>query len=202
MAFENVDPTKIRVWGSDDDFIAVAPLGSADNLQVTELKREAPEPFVEIGGLTSDGGPTYTPTDEQQKLKLYQGGRTARVVTTSSETTIKFTAFESTLLTMGLFWDPKETETKAGITHQKRGVRDVIARSWILGRFDDSEDAAEWDVIPRGEVTAREEIGTDRERGTLYGLTVEIIGDWDHYDNYTGDAAKAAPEGKAAKAAK
>ena len=200
MAYKNVDPTNIRVWGSDDDFIAVAPVGAADDLTVTTLAREAPAPFVEIGGLTSDGGPTYTPDDEQQKLKLYQGGRTGRVVTTSSETTIKFTAFESTLLMMGLFWDPKETTTENGITRQKRGSRDVIARSWLLGRFDDSEGAAEWDVIPRGEITAREEIGTDRENGTLYGLTVEIIGDWYHYDNYTaaaeGKSAKAAPAGK------
>lgn len=185
MANKNVDPTKIRVWGSLDDFIAVAPLGSADSLDVTALEREAPAPFVEIGALTQDGAPTYALDDEQQKLKLYQGGMTGRVVTTSSETTVKFTAYESTLLMMGLFWDPKEVETKNGITRQKRSSREVLARSWLLGRFDDSEDAAEWDVIPRGEITAREEIGTDRENGTLYGLTVEIIGDWEHYDNYT-----------------
>ena len=200
MAYKNVDPTNIRVWGSLDDFVAVAPLGSTDDLDVTALLREAPAPFVEVGGLTQDGSPTYALDDEQQKLKLYQGGMTGRVVTTSSETTFKFTAYESTLLMMGLFWDPKETDTKSGISHQKRSGREVLARSWLLGRFDDSEDAAEWDVIPRGEVTSREEIGTDRENGTVYGITVEIIGEWDHYDNYT-DAAKG-KSGKSAPASK
>ena len=182
MADKNVNPLNIVTWGSVEDFIAVAPLGSADDLTITEIPTEAPAPFEELGALSQEG-PTVTPTDEITDLKIYQGGATAKTVMTSSETTFHFQAYESTDLTKGLYWAPKSQSTTGEITERVMGSRNIVKRAWMLGRFED--DKAELDIIPHGEITERAEIGYSRENGTLYDFTVKIIGDWRQLENYT-----------------
>lgn len=183
MALAQVDPDNARIWGSDDDYVAFAPPGSADDLTITEIKKTAPSPFIEVGWLGPDG-PGLTPSDEIKKLKGFQGGRVIRTKVTSSETQLKFIALESTINTVGMALDLRETATTGGVSKSKAGARRVIKKSWIVGQFD-GDIGWLW-VIPEGEIGERAEVKLGREDITGWELTVEVIGD---YYLYTNDPA-------------
>ena len=135
MALAKVNAENARMFGSDDDYVAVAPL-SATFAAPTALTPAAPTPFVEVGWLGPDGL-NLTPNDEVSKLKGFQGGRVIRTVVTSSETSVSFQALESTLLTLGLSLGLKDSTTTAKITkHTLPGSRVVESRQFLVGLFD------------------------------------------------------------------
>lgn len=174
MAFKNANPDNARVWGSDDDFVAVAPLEAEFTLPAT-IDTEAPAPFKEVGWLHPDGF-TLNPNDEIQKFKGFQGGRVVRTKVTSSETSIQFQLLESTALTMGIALDVTESTAEGAVTkHTLPGSREVDARQWLIGLFDGD---VKWLLhIPRGEIGERAEVKLGSEELTAWNVTVEIIGD-------------------------
>ena len=174
MALAKVNAENARMFGSDDDYVAVAPL-SATFAAPTALTPAAPTPFVEVGWLGPDGL-NLTPNDEVSKLKGFQGGRVIRTVVTSSETSVSFQALESTLLTLGLSLGLKDSTTTAKITkHTLPGSRKVESRQFLVGLFDGT---TKWLLhIPHGDITETAEITLGREEITGYNVTVEIIGD-------------------------
>lgn len=187
MALSEVDADNARIWGSDDDYVAVAPLG-VEFTAPEELTEKAPAPFEELGWLHPDGF-TLTPEDEAVKLKGFQGGRVIRTKITSSETSFQFQALESTLETVGLALNITKSETTGSVTkHTLAGARTVASRQFLIGLFDDD---AKWLFhFPRGEITERQEIELGNEEITAYDLTVEVIGDYFLYTE--GDAGMAA----------
>lgn len=174
MALIQADSNNARIWGSDDDYVAVADL-DAQFTAPTKLTAAAPEPFEELGWIHPDGF-TLTPTDEVAKLKGFQGGRTIRTKITSSETTVQVQVLESTLLTLGLALGVTDSVTAGDVTkHKLPGSREVEAHQFAIGLVD---DGVKWLVhIPRGEITEKQEITLGREEITGYNLTIEIIGD-------------------------
>lgn len=186
MALAQVDPDNARIWGSDDDYVAVADLDT-EFTEPTELKATAPSPFEELGWIHPDGL-TLTPTDEVTKLKGFQGGRVIRTVITSSETSIQVQALESTLLTLGLALGLKDSTKTGDVTkHTMAAAREVEARQFAIGLFDGD---VKWLLhIPRGEITEKQEIQLGNEEITGYNLTIEIIGDYFLYTE--GDDALA-----------
>lgn len=183
MAVAKVNADNSRIWGSDDDYVAVADLGAAFTDPET-ITKAAPSPFEEVGWL-SPVGINLTPTDEVAKLKGFQGGRVIRVKTTSSETSFTFQALESTLLTMGLALGVASSAKAGEVTkHTLAGARQVEDRQFLIGTFDG--DVKWLWHIPHGSVTEKQEIKLGNEEITAYNITVEIIGD---YDLYTEDDA-------------
>ena len=183
MALTQVNADNARIWGSDDDYVAVADLDAAFTAPES-LTKAAPSPFEEVGWLSPDGI-TLTPTDEVAKLKGFQGGRVVRVKTTSSETSFTFQALESTLLTMGLALGVASSEKAGGVTkHTMLGSREVEDRQFLIGTFDG--DVKWLWHIPHGSVTEKQEITLGNEEIAAYSITVEIIGD---YFLYTEDDA-------------
>nr|DAN91432.1 MAG TPA: major tail protein [Caudoviricetes sp.] len=201
MALDQVNADNARIWGSDDDYVAVAPIDT-EFTPPTALTATAPTPFEEVGWIHPDGF-TLTPTDEVAKLKGFQGGRVIRTKVTSSETSFAFQALESTLQTVGLALNIAESEATGGVTaHTLAGSRKVERRQFAIGLFDGD---VKWLLhIPRGEITERQEITLGNEEITGYNLTVEIIGDYYLYtEGDPGMAAgkKSAPAGDTKKAA-
>lgn len=173
MALIKVNPDNARVWGSDDDFFAVAEIG-ADFTAPSSIAAAAPQPFVEAGWIHPDGF-SLTPTDEVAKLKGFQGGRIIRTVVTSSETSIKVQCLESTLLTLGLALGMKGSVKTGGVTkHTLPGGRTTDKRQGLIGLFDGSR---KWLMRFDFEVGEKEEIKLGKEEITGYNLTLEIIGD-------------------------
>lgn len=174
MALIKVNPDNARVWGSDDDYFAVAGLDE-EFTAPTEITGVAPAPFVEAGWIHPDGF-TLTPTDEVAKLKGYQGGRTIRTKITSSETSIQVQLLESTALTLGLALNVSESKKTGDVTkHTLPGSREVEARQFLIGLFDGD---VKWLLhITHGEIGEKQEISLGNEEITGYNLTVEIIGD-------------------------
>lgn len=174
MALIKVNPDNARIWGSDDDYFAVADL-DAEFTAPASIEKAAPAPFIEAGWIHPDGF-TLTPTDEVVKLKGFQGGRVIRTKVTSSETTISVQLLESTLLTMGLALGLKESTKTGDVTkHTVSGSREVEARQFLVGLFDGETS---WLLhIPCGEIGEKQEVALGSEDITGYNLTIEIIGD-------------------------
>lgn len=180
MALAKVNSDNARIFGSDDDYVAVkdwvADLDGTELDDLDELKATAPTGFTEVGWLHPDGI-SLEPTDELQKLKGYQGGRTIRTKITSSETSFKFQCLESTALTLGLALDMDEgTTTTGGITkHTIKGAREVIKKTFAIGLFDGD---VKWLLyVPHGEIGERTEINLGGEEIVAIEFTVEVIGD-------------------------
>ena len=174
MALAKVNAENARMFGSDDDYVAVAELGATFS-PPTAINAAAPTPFVEVGWTHPDGF-KLTPTDEVTKLKGFQGGRVIRTVITSSETSFQFQALESSLLTLGLSLGLKDSATTGDVTkHTLPGSRKVESRQFLVGLFDGT---TKWLLhIPHGDITEKAEITLGREEITGYNVTVEIIGD-------------------------
>lgn len=175
MALTQVNADNARMFGSDDDYVAVADL-DAEFTAPTAITAAAPAPFVEAGWIHPDGF-TLTPTDEVAKLKGFQGGRVVRTAITSSETSFAFQMLESTALTLGLALGRGKAATTGGVTKSTiPGSRTVEKRQFLIGLFDGD---VKWLLhIPHGEITERQEITIGREEITGYNVTVEIIGDY------------------------
>lgn len=175
MALAKVNADNARIWGSDEDYVAVAPLNAEFKLPET-LTGEAPAPFEEVGWTHPDGY-TLTPEDEVAKLKGFQGGRVIRTKVTSSETSFQFQALESTLQTLGLALNIKDSTATGDITkHTLAGARQVEQRQFLVELVDGDKH---WLFhFPHGEITERQEIALGNEDITSYTLTVEVIGDY------------------------
>ncbi|MSS84484.1 hypothetical protein FYJ24_06845 [Actinomycetaceae bacterium WB03_NA08] len=187
MALAQVNADNARLFGSDDDYVAVADLDAAFTAPES-ISAAAPAPFVEVGWIHPDGF-TLTPTDEVAKLKGFQGGRVVRTAITSSETSFAFQMLESTALSLGLALSRGDATTTGGVTKSTlKGARQIEKRQFLLGLFDGD---VKWLLhIPHGEITERQEITIGREEITGYNVTVEIIGDYFLYSQ-GDDALKA-----------
>lgn len=175
MALIMVNPDNARIWGSDDDYFAVADR-DAEFTVPTTLTTAAPGPFVEAGWIHPDGF-TLTPTDEVAKLRGFQGGRVIRTKVTSSETSITVQLLESTALTLGLALGVEAEAGGEGIIkkHKLPGSREVVAKQFLVGLFDGD---VKWLLhIPHGEIGEKQEVTLGNEDITGYNLTIEIIGD-------------------------
>lgn len=169
-----------RAYGSIDDFVAIGEVGEGATLVTalpTTLPKEAPSPFTEVGWLGEDGI-NLAPDDSVEKLKGFQGGRTIRTIVTSSDTSFKFTALESSAMVMGLFLDYKDTKKQGKLTINKLGGREVIAKSFVVGVRDGN--VIDWYIIDNGEIGERSEVNLGSSELVGWEFTVTVIGDWWH----------------------
>lgn len=170
-----VNSSNARIYGSDDDAVFIAPLG-------TELPGDldAPgAPFEDVGWLHSDGITVGGDTNVE-KFVGHQGGKTVRTKVTESNTTFQFQCLETTALTLGLQLNILDSETIGGVTRQTvSSGRKVEARTFVIDVYDEDDTTIHTRYeIPRGEIGERAEFTLSNSDITGYTFTVEVIGDY------------------------
>jgi hypothetical protein len=175
-----------RIFGSDDDKVQVAPLGST--LPTTLAATTAP--FEDFGWLGDDGIP-FTPSDSIEKFRGHQGGRVVRTTVTESDLTFRFQCLETKALTLGLQHNLTSVTTVTGTTTMQASAgRQIEARAFVIDLFDKDDTSIHYRyVIPRGEIGERSEVGHTRSGLTIYEFSVEVI---ENYTILTNDPAAAA----------
>lgn len=175
-----LDAANARIFGSDDDTISMAAIGST--LPTTLGALDAA--FSDVGWLGTDGI-ELTPDDSVQKFRGYQGGKVVRTVITESSTSFKFQALESTIETFGLQWNVSSTSTSGSLTTTNlTSGRVVTAKAFVIDQYDrDNASIHHRWVIARGEINTREAVKFTSGEIVGYTFTVEIIGDIVHLTN-------------------
>lgn len=178
-----------RIFGSDNDAVFIAPLGTA-------LPTGLAEPgagFEDVGWLHSDGITVGGDTNVE-KFRGHQGGRIVRTKVTESNTTFQFQCLETTALTLGLQFNILDTTTAANVTTMNvSSGRNVETRAFVIDVYDEDATTIQYRfAIPRGEIGERSEFKIANTDITGYTFTVEVIGD---YKILTNDPALKAPAG-------
>lgn len=180
-----LDAANARIFGSDDDKVQLAPLGSTLPTALATLDAA----FEDVGWLHTDGIP-FTPADSVEKLRGHQGGRVVRTTITESDLTFQFQCLETTALTLGLQHNLTSAATATGVTTMAASPgRQIEARAFVLDLYDKDDTSIHYRyVIPRGEIGERSEFGHTNADITGYTFNVEIIGS---YTIITNDPAAA-----------
>jgi len=165
----------IRVYGDLDSEVYFAPVGST----LPDTIADPAAPFAAIGWLSEDGVSLSVSTDVE-KFRGWQGGATLRTKVTGTEKTITIQALEET---------PGVTELYYGHGAPViSGVEpDAVARIDLPEGIGSVARAAVFRFVDGGvtkllccekvEVTGRGELAHTNTGMTVYGLTLDILGD-------------------------
>lgn len=171
--FDKVRAENARIFGSDDDSVAI---GSSLEALFPEGLEPLSDDFTEVGWL-GDEGIGFAPEDSVDKHHGHQGGRVVRTKMTSSETTFTFQALESKISHVGLAMSVKASETaEGGVTKHTMGAREVVRRPFVIDTYD-GKFHYRW-VVPIGEIGERTEFALSKSDITAWEFNVEIIGDF------------------------
>lgn len=174
--FENVKAENARIFGSDDDSVAI---GASLDTPLPEYLEPLGDGFTEVGWLDEDGI-GFNPDDSVDKHHGHQGGRVVRTKMTSSETSFQFTALETKLAHVGIVLSIREStpgsEGNAGATKHTLGARKVERRPFVVDTYDEGYHYR-W-IIPIGEVGERSEFTLANSEITAWNIQAEIIGDY------------------------
>lgn len=134
MTYAKLNVAEVLQFGSDDDAVALAPVGTA---LPTTLEAALDPAFVEVGWINEDGM-TFAPDDSVDKRKAHQGHRIYRTVMTDSSTDFKFIALQANLHNLALQWKIKSSTKDAGgkfSTHVLSNARDIDAYAIVAKAF-------------------------------------------------------------------
>lgn len=173
------DSANARIYGSDNDCIYLAPLGTT---LPTDIDGVLDPAFEDVGWLHSDGI-TETQTGSVEKIRGHQGNGVVRTRINEPGTTVSFTALETKDQTQSLRYDEQTVTAAAGVRTAVRGAgQNVSARIAVIDVFDADDDTIkERFVIPRLEVSPngdRVMVNSDIAGFPFLG---EIVGTWTHY---------------------
>lgn len=169
-----VNSANARIFGSDNDAVWVAPLGTdlPDDLALPE------DPFADVGWLHTDGI-TVGGDTTVDKFRGHQGGKVIRTKVTESNTTFQFQCLETTALTLGLQFNILDKTSTTGLaTATISASRKVTPRAFIIDVFDADDEANPYQyrwMFERGEIGEREEFTLINSDITGYTFTVEVI---------------------------
>lgn len=125
MTYANVNIDQVLQFGSDDDDVSFAPLGTTLPTDLTTL-----DPAFKEIGLINEDGMQFSPSDSVDKRKGHQGHRVYKTVMTESDTAFSFVALQSNLQTLGLQWKILESKKTGTVsTHKLSNARDVLAQA-------------------------------------------------------------------------
>lgn len=171
MTYANIKIEQVLQFGSDDDDISFAPVGTTLPSDLENLNAA----FKEIGLLNEDGV-TFTPSDSVDKRKGHQGHRVYKTVMTESDTGLSFVALQSNLQTLGIQWKIKKSSKAGNVsTHVLSNARDVEAyaiavRAWANGHM------YLW-ACSRFEIGERSEYKISATEDTAYSVTGTFTAD-------------------------
>ena len=161
----------VRVFADEETAVSLAPKGT---VLPTGLEALA-TPFEEVGWLSEDGI-TESLSVEVTKIKAFQGGKTVRSRPKSTEKTVKFTALETKLQTLGAYLGGAITPTVAtGVATytepESVGVSEYVA---VVDKFDGTVHTRKcYELISIGE---RGDIQSNGDSGDFYEYTADVVG--------------------------
>ena len=174
MAEKNYD--NIRAYGDLDSEVFFAPLGT---VLPVDIAADPIAPFAAVGWLSEDGVSLALSTDVE-KFKGWQGGSVLRTKVTGTEKTISIQCLEETPGVTELYYGhgaPVITgvgEAQVARVDLPEGVP-TVARAAVFKFVDGG--VTKYLVCERVEVTDREELSHTNSSLTMYGFTLDIIGD-------------------------
>lgn len=165
-----------RIWGSDNNSISLAPVGST---LPTDLTTALDAAFEDVGWIHSDGV-TEALTGSAEKIRGWQGNGVVRTRMNEPGTTISFTALETKAQTQALRYHEKSFSTTAGVRTATRGAgQRISARAAVIDLFDSDDDEVRMRlVIPRLEITPNGDLVYANSDIAGYPFIGEIIGDY------------------------
>lgn len=163
----NDDAVRVAVTGS----VYFAPVGTALPTDVTTNLNAA---FVEVGHISEDAlTESYEVTKE--KLRSWQRKTGIRTLTTEVNWTFQFMMMETSPLNLELYYEGAETTVGSGVaTTAIPAVGTTLAKAAVIELVDG--DVITRFALPKVEVGEREEINHTNSNGTMYGVTVEVLG--------------------------
>lgn len=151
--------------------VFAAPVGTPLPVTVTATLNAA---FDEVGLMTTDGlSENYAVTKEL--LKAWQRPAGVRTITTEVSWKWKFQAFETSYLTLGLYY-PGATTTSDGTTAITSipAVPGETSLAWVI-QIEDGDVLTRY-AIAKGDITERGEVAHKYTDGTFYEMTVSVLG--------------------------
>lgn len=171
MTFAMLNAEQVLQFGSDDDSVALAPVGTALPQDLTTLDPK----FKEVGWISEDGM-SFTPSDSVDKRKAHQGHRVYRTIMTESSTDFKFTALQSNFDTLKMQWKVKGSKEAGGvITHTLSNAREVDAFAIVIKAFANGHKYL-W-ACSRFEIGERDEFKLSATEDTAYAITGTFTAD-------------------------
>lgn len=165
----------IRAYGDLDSEVFFAPVGST--LPTTLVDPIAP--FEAVGWLSEDGVSLSLSTDVE-KFKGWQGGSTLRTKVTGTEKSISIQCLEETPGVTELYYG-HGAPVVSGVAPDQIARIDLpdgvgtVARAAVF-KFVDG-DVTKFLCCEKVEVTDREDLSHTNSGLTMYGFTLEILGD-------------------------
>jgi hypothetical protein len=161
----------VRSYGDLDSEVFFGPLGSTLPTTLTDPTT----PFAPVGWLGEDGVSLAVSTDVE-KFKAWQGGTTLRTKVTSTEKSISIQCAEETPGVTELYFGHGAPVVTAGVARidLPEGIGSV-ARAAVFKFVDGG--VTKFLCCEKVEVTDREELSHTNTGATVYGFTLEIIGD-------------------------
>jgi hypothetical protein len=161
----------IRAYGDLDSEVFLAPLGSTLPTTLTDPTT----PFEALGWLSEDGVSLSLSTDVE-KFKGWQGGSVLRTKVTGTEKTIQIQCLEETPGVTELYYGHGDAVVTAGVAKidLPEGVG-TVARAAVFKFVDGG--VTKFLCCEKVEVTEREDLSHQNSSLTMYGFTLDIIGD-------------------------
>jgi hypothetical protein len=165
----------VRIFGSDFDSVAIAPLGTTMPTGLADLA----SPW-EYAGWLSDDGLHFNPNDSVDTYQAHQGGATVRTHMTTSDTDFEWYADEDKALIHDLQWDVRSRTTSGSgstliTTTRMKSSRSVKAIALVVDVYDG--DIQHRYCIPRYEIGERDNIDMVNDGLTIFHFVGKIIGD-------------------------
>lgn len=171
------DADNIHVYGSEDDTVWLAPLGST--LPTTLATPDAA--FEDVGYLGEDGIDHGRDADVQE-FRVHQAGKVVRKKVTSSTKTIVFRAVEDNDVVAGIADNVISSTTATGVTTRHLSdAAEVAARACAVDLIDNGYMkrivVPRLEIIVTGTQTFANSSMTELEcEGTIIGEYYEITG--------------------------
>jgi len=161
----------IRAYGDLDSEVFFAPVGSTLPTTLTDPTT----PFEAVGWLSEDGVSLSLSTDVQ-KFKGWQGGSVLRTKVTGTEKTISIQCLEETPGVTELYFGHGAPVVTTGVAKVDlpEGVP-TVARAAVFKFVDGG--VTKFLCCEKVEVTEREDLSHKNSDLTMYGFTLDVIGD-------------------------
>lgn len=177
----NYNNDNVRVFGSKNDRIVIAPLGTT--LPTTGLA-DLVAPWVDLGWLDESGIPLGVSTDVE-KFKGHQGAATIRTKITNTEKTLGINALEDSPVVARLFWGGAATATETSLGSgvyrydMPEGIDTVAVAACVYVEDIGANGEVVWKMFcyERIEIGEREEIPHSATELSAFRMSAEIVGD-------------------------
>lgn len=163
----NDDLVRVGVTGH----VYAAPLGTT---LPDDIATSLDAAFVEVG-LISEDALTESLEVTKELLRAWQRPTGIRTLTTEVNWTWQFSAMETSPIVLELYYGGATSAVDAGITTTSIPAwPEATEKAWVI-QIEDGDITTRY-VIPKGDVTEREEVNHTNTDGTMYGITVAVLG--------------------------